>query len=243
MSSRFLPGVPADDVTHAYNKARGNEIASGKFDRPESSAALVANALGWFLRRPRDLPPLPGCGLRWWPAESLALEQSLRLPWRGGMHPWLDAVVTTPTALVGIESKRYEPFRKTRASRAYWRPVWGNRMRGYQSIRDSLDGTYVHLDAAQLFKHALALRTQAKGLTPILFYLYAEPAAWPDGKPVDEEAKVRHRMEIASFASMVEGDEVAFVACDYATLLGQWAGGDNADVRAHAAQVSARYGL
>lgn len=243
MNNRFLPGVPADDVTWAYKAAPGNEIESGKFDNPQSSAALVANALGWFLRRPQDLPPLPGCEAQEWPARSLMLEKNLRLPWRGGMHPWLDAVVTTPTALIGIESKRYEPFRKTQISRAYWRQVWGDSMRGYQSVRDALDDAYLYLDAAQLFKHALALRTQASGLTPILFYLYAEPDEWVSGRPVDERAKARHRMEIASFASVVEGDEVEFVSCDYATLLDQWAQCDNADVRDHAARVAEGYGL
>ena len=53
----------------ALRRAPGGELASGKFDSPESSAALVANAFGWFLQQPRKLPPLPGAP----PAERLAL--------------------------------------------------------------------------------------------------------------------------------------------------------------------------
>ena len=57
-------------------------------------------------------------------------------------------------------------------------------MKGYESIRDGLHGEpdcYRHLDAAQLFKHAFALRTavhkrpEFRALAPILFYVYAEP--------------------------------------------------------------------
>ena len=49
MRDRFLPGVPTEQITEIYNAAPGNEITSGKFDSAESSAALVANAFGFFL--------------------------------------------------------------------------------------------------------------------------------------------------------------------------------------------------
>ena len=116
--------------------AAGNEIALGKFDHPESSAALAVNTMGYFLIRAADLPPIPGLDDAGWPARSVMLEANVRFPWKGGRHPWLDALVTTRRALIGIESKRYEPFRreygpKTRFSDAYWRPVWGDQMSGY----------------------------------------------------------------------------------------------------------------
>ena len=44
------------------NAGAGNEIASGKFDGPESSAALSANAFGFFLETPptcRRFPDAP----------------------------------------------------------------------------------------------------------------------------------------------------------------------------------------
>ena len=132
------------------------------------------------------------------PRRSLKLEAEVRFPWRGGRHPVLDCLVTTPSALIGIESKRFEPFRskkKSSLSGSYWRPVWGRRMKGYESIRDGLHGEpgcYRRLDAAQLFKHAFALRTavherpEFRALAPILFYVYAEPNFRPgSGEPVD----------------------------------------------------------
>lgn len=53
----FLPGVPAEAVLAALSRSPGNELASGKFASPESSAALAVNAFGWFLDRTGTLPP------------------------------------------------------------------------------------------------------------------------------------------------------------------------------------------
>ena len=207
MSGRWLPGVPGKDLEAIFDEAAGNEIARGKFDNPKSSAALAGNAFGFFLHRASDLPVLPECQREIWPACSLLIEAELRFPWSGGRHPHLDCLVETPSALIGIESKRFEPFGpRTSAdlSRAYWRKndgggsIWGEHMSGYERIRDILienPKRFTHLDAAQLFKHAFALRTevhrrrQCDSLNPILFYLYAEPDNWPDGKPVAKDKK------------------------------------------------------
>jgi hypothetical protein len=64
-----------------------------------------------FMMRPSDLQPFPG-GEAWgWPASWVNLEQVVRFPWAGGYHPCLDALIETRSALIGVESKRYEPFR------------------------------------------------------------------------------------------------------------------------------------
>ena len=67
---RFLPGVPRREIEEIFSSAAGNEISSGKFDSPESSAALAANSFGFFLNRPSHLPPLPGCENESWPAQK-----------------------------------------------------------------------------------------------------------------------------------------------------------------------------
>ena len=255
MTDRFLPGVPGPEIERIFNAAAGNEITSGKFDSPESSAALAANAFGFFLKRPRDLPPLPDCDRVAWPARSLLLEATVRFPWSGGRHPVLDCLVATPSALIGIESKRFEPFRGKKSasfSDAYWRPVWGDDMKGYEGVRDKLHENgrlYDFLDAAQLVKHAFGLRTEVHnrrsghdGLTPILFYLYAEPAVWPkDGRPVNGDDKAKHREEIARFARDAEGDEVVFVSCSYQRLLEDWTRHKDGKIRAHADAVTRRF--
>lgn len=248
MTDRYLPGVPGPEIEKIFNAAPGNEIAAGKFDNPESSAALAANAFGFFLKRPRALPPLPGCSEEEWPASLLQIEKTLRLPWRGGRHPVLDVLVSTPSALIGIESKRFEPFRGksgTRFSIAYWRKKWGEYMKRYESIRDRIrenQNLYTCLNAAQLVKHAFALRTEVnrdgehKGRKPILFYVYAEPECWPgpDGGPVDQNNKVSHREEIERFANTVQGDEVQFISCSYRELLADWKQNGAPEIRAHA---------
>jgi len=254
VSDRFLPGVPGEELESILNAAPGNEIATGKFDSPESSAALAVNAFGFFLHRASDLPPLPGCEGEIWPACSLLIEAGLRFPWRGGRHPVLDCLVETPSALIGIESKRFEPYRFRRPSSlsdAYWRAVWGERMGGYERIRDGLRDhpeRFVHLDAAQLFKHAFALRSEVhrrerrRPLRPILFYLYAEPEVWPaNGEAVDERATTRHRNEIDTFGAAVVDDEVRFVSCPWRCLLNAWACQPDSRIRAHAKAVTARF--
>lgn len=251
---RFLPGVPGDDIERIFNAAAGDEIRRGKFDNPESSAALAANAFGFFLHRAQELPPLPDCPDAEWPACSLSLEATVRFPWRGGRHPVLDCLVATPSHLIGIESKRFEPYRGHAVaafSDAYWRSVWGDRMTGYKRIRDSLRENprlYAFLDAAQLVKHAFALRTEVHRTgvhhdpKPILFYIYAEPESWPKtGRRVDDEAKSRHRDEIARFARAVEDDEVAFASCSYRRLLAIWRQDPREEIRAHAEAVMARF--
>ena len=68
MSELFLPGVPEHLVRQALDRAGGNELASGKFANPESSAALAANGFGWFIERPALLPAFPGLDDIDWPA-------------------------------------------------------------------------------------------------------------------------------------------------------------------------------
>jgi hypothetical protein len=224
----FLPGVPSQAVLAALRRSPGSELASGKFDSPESSAALVANAFGWFLDRPTALPLLPGVPMG--PPDSVEIEAEMRFPWTGGRHPWLDVAITTPTTLVGVESKRYEPFRPGKAvgfSEAYDSRDWGKGMARFTAMRHALTtGTQVfrHLDAVQLVKHAYGLRTQSvkRARGAVLVYLYAEPAQWASGKPVAPEAIARHRAEVADFARAVWGDDVTFVALRWSDLLAQW---------------------
>lgn len=81
-------------ILAAYAKSQGREL-DGKGDSPESSAALVANAFGYFIYRPVERPPLPGMAFAGRPAAKVQLEANVRFPWTGGMHPWLDVLVET----------------------------------------------------------------------------------------------------------------------------------------------------
>ena len=246
----LLPHLDARAIAQAYGSAPGNELDSGKIASPESSAALVANGFGYYLDAPGLLPPLPGVAAAW-PPHSVTLEGIARGPWSGGRHPCRDVLLDIPDAIVGIESKRYEPFRAKGAmklSDAYWRPVWGERMRGFERVRDDLrDGSlrFDHLDAAQLVKHAFGLRTAAArlGKRATLLYLHCEPTAWPDGHVVPAGAHERHSREIAAFAAAVADDEVAFAHLTWRALLGTWAASDDDGLRRHVAAVLDRFGV
>jgi hypothetical protein len=240
---KFLPGVPADLILAALAKAGGNEIESGKLNSPESSAALAVNAFGWFLTRPADLPPFPQLSDIDWPAVRVDVERQMRFPWSGGRHPWLDAAIETGKHLIGVESKRFEPFRDTKTvnlSEAYDRDVWGEQMSPFASMRDVLrqSCSFVHLDAAQLVKHAFGLVTEGRrvGKAPTLLYLYAEPEV-RGTSVIPAENIGRHRSEIAAFADAVSSAEVRFAACSYRDWLASWP----ESIRSHADELSGRF--
>ena len=239
----FLPGVPVDHVLERLAQAGGKEIESGKFASPESSAALAVNCFGWFIPRPELLPALPGLADAG-PPQVVDVEFCARFPWSGGRHPWLDAVAQTLTTLIGIESKRFEPFRDAKTvnlSDAYDRDVWGPNMKRFERMRDQLrsgEKSYRHLDAAQLVKHAFGLLTTARrrNLAPALFYIFAEPGA-RDGKPIDQAMIRDHRAEVESFGDDIAGDEVEFGFSSYRDWLATWPGA----ARDHAQNLIARF--
>lgn len=233
----FLPGVPEDRLRAIYSGAAGNEIASGKFASPQSSAALAANGFGWFIDRPADCPLFPSIADLAGPVREVAVELEVRLPWRGGRHPWLDAVLWTDSHVIGVESKRHEPFRDAKVaelSDAYDREVWGEGMEGWCAMRDLLRAQpkrYRFLDAAQLVKHALGLASEKSrsGLAPVLLYLYAEPQDAAYGSDVF----LAHRREIEDFHAIVAGTRVRFAACSWRCWLACFAG----DAAEHARAV------
>lgn len=243
-TSTFLPGVSEDLIRKALSAAGGNEIDSGKLDSPESSAALAVNASGSFLEGPGDLPAFPPLTDLDWPATRVDVERQMRFPWSGGRHPWLDAAVETPTHLIGVESKRFEPFRDAKSinlSEAYDRNVWGEHMTPFTDMRDVLRSGaagFTYLDAAQLVKHAFGLVTEGRqiGKSPVLLYLYAEPSM-RGTSPITVAMLERHRDEIAALAAAVAGAEVRFAACSYRTWFAGWTG----DARHHADALIARF--
>lgn len=241
----FLPGVPSEYVLARLAKAGGNEVESGKLASVESSAALAVNTFAWFHEQPEAFPHLPGLeGIG--TARRVDVEYCARFPWSGGRHPWLDAMVETDGELIGIESKRFEPYRDKKGvslSEAYDRPVWGANMAPYERMRDALRSgseRFTYLDAAQLVKHAFGLVTDAgrKRKSPVLVYLFAEPSML-QGRPLDPGDFSEHRAEIARFARAVADAEVGFLAVSYREWLGTWP--TNGAISEHAAAIVERF--
>ncbi|MEO6301018.1 MAG: hypothetical protein ABIO62_15445 [Paracoccaceae bacterium] len=243
----FLPDLPVDGILECLARSPGNEIKAGKFDSPESSSALVANAFGWFLNRAGDLPPLPD--VPGGQAVSVTLEAEMRFPWTGGRHPWLDVGIETDTTLIGIESMRYEPFRPSKRSDfsdVFDSPVWAAKMPKYQRLSHGLiDGSrgFEALDAVALIKQAYGICTRAekRATGAVLVYLYAEPKTWASGKAVAPERIALHRREVAAFGKMVAGDAVVFAPLRWADLLDQWA--MFIKLRPHVKNLRERFGV
>lgn len=242
----LLPGIPADKVAERLARSPGSEFSTGKFTSPESSAALAVNAFGWFIDRAKSLPAMAGVPMG--APETIEIEAEMRLPWRGGPHPWLDAVVSTATTMVGIESTRYEPFRPRKANSFppnYDEYDWGEGMARYTSLRLALTSgkkTYRHLDAVQLVKLAFGMKVQGtkRGRGAVLVYLHAAPDTWANGKALDRDSITRHAAEAADFARAVKGDDVVFMPMRWADLLDQWA--KKPDLAPHVKELHQRFG-
>jgi hypothetical protein len=252
-SDVLLPGLPHDLILQKYRDAPGNEIGSGKFCNPESSACLAANAFGFFFPNAIEMPPLPGLGVHGSVAR-ITPEAIVRFPWRGGLHPCLDLLVETEAALIGVESKRYEPFRsksKATVSDTFRKLDWGSRMNRYKELLLAVrDGAirFKMLDVVQLAKHALGLRTEAferrtPNKRPVLHYLYVEPVYGPRGREVKVDEIELHRSEIERFASLVEGDEVQFNSCTYGKLLSNWIVARDPRLQTHAKAMLSRFDI
>jgi len=245
--AEFLPGVPVEYVLQRFALAGGNEVESGKLSSPESSAALAANCFAWFRQRPHLLPPFDGLNVNW-PATSVDIEYCARFPWSGGRHPWLDAMITTQTEIIGVESKRFEPFRgakRASLSEAYDRPVWGEHMAQFEQMRDDLRSgrlVFKYLDATQLVKHALGLLTEGQRLRkrPVLVYLFAEPKMLA-GRSIGLEMHDAHVEEVRMFAERVARAEVTFHHASYARWLEDWSGDEH--VSSHARQLLEQFDL
>ena len=163
----------------------------------------------------------------------------------------LDVLVTTSSALIGIEAKRFEPFRRNSSpsfSDSYLRPEWGDRMSGYQAIRDEIrkgKDSYRILDAAQLVNRALALRSEVHrregAPNRVLYYVYAEPKHSPSEKAIDQDEVEKHKKEIHRFGQTVRDDEVSFLAWSYRDLLRQWKAQPNRAIADHADRVFLRF--
>jgi hypothetical protein len=249
LAGALMWGLPLRAIHEALETADGDELGSGKILSPTSSAALAINAFAPFLEHPEALPPLPGTEDLGWPARSVRIEAILPFPWRGGRRPNMDVLIETGGGLIGIESKRYEPFGSHRDpdwSDAYWRPVWGEAMDRHQALRDRSrtgDAGFKHLEEAQLLKHALGLLTATAKVSadgacsPCLVHLRAQPRRDRRGREIDLVTHDAVSAEVARFGEAVVGDHVRFVGLTYRRMIEGWRAAPLPQLRAHAAAL------
>ncbi|MBW3579255.1 MAG: hypothetical protein KY462_16280, partial [Actinobacteria bacterium] len=96
---------------------------------------------------------------------------------------------------------------------------------------------YRHLDAAQLLKHYLGVRSQFPDRRVTLAYLYWEPINAPE-----IAACSIHAAELAEFEQNVKDPTVRFLAMSYRHLWDDWGSADRpAWLRQHADALRRRY--
>jgi hypothetical protein len=202
--------------------ARGSEL-DARTTRPprmaalHSSAALVANVFDHWSTR--DAAPLAAAlGL---PREDCSV--TFEEPFATGVEgdpPYVDVALRFGSGrIVAIESKFSEWLTRRRPGRSDLKPkyfdaartLWSDAgLSACQSLAEDIRGgreRFLHLNAAQLLKHALGL-ARAVGSSFELRYLYYESHGSHAGA---------HRQEIERFA-LRAGDEVAFESSTYQQL-------------------------
>jgi hypothetical protein len=219
IEDNLIPGVTADQFKDDLDKGDGNELKA-KFKAAHSSCALVVNCFAPFVPlkdAPSDLAINGVSGFQY-----LNFERKCRAL-RGGTPPNLDLVAEGVSEVVAVESKCTEYLSQTEPafSPAYARQIRDERRDGrwFVSMQEitKQPAAFVHLDVAQLIKHAFGLARCFKGKSVTLLYLFWEPA-----DAVDFEVFAQHREEIVRFTEMVTGGFPSFEAMSYPELWSSW---------------------
>ncbi|ANK82628.1 MAG: hypothetical protein TEF_18865 [Rhizobiales bacterium NRL2] len=234
--ANLLEGVRLDDFRQDFEQGDGNEL-EGKFLAAHSSSALAANCFGPFKTRPEELA-LAGVS----EITRLGFEHKCPTGLRGN-SPNLDLVAEAGGQVLAVESKctEYLASHEARFADAYSDKIRDERRDSpwfaeMERLKRDPRG-YVHLDAAQLIKHAFGLAYTFPGQEVMLLYLYWEPAN-PEADPVF----AWHQAEIEALAGRTGGGFPRFASLSYPALWESWQNREGPDwLRAHVANLQARY--
>ncbi|WP_109794947.1 PGN_0703 family putative restriction endonuclease [Minwuia thermotolerans] len=234
--ANLLEGVRLEDFRQDFEQGDGNEL-EGKFLAAHSSSAFAANCFGPFKTRPEELELVGKGGFT-----KLGFERKCPTGLRG-KSPNLDLVAQTDDQIIAVESKctEYLTSHEARFADAYSEKILDDRRDGpwfaeMERLKQDPRG-YVHLDAAQLIKHAFGLAYTFPGQKVMLLYLYWEPA-----NPEADPAFARHQAEIEAFAERTSEGFPRFASLSYPALWKSWNNREGPDwLRAHVANLQARY--
>ena len=219
----------SEDNKNAYNKGSGGEIRDTTTRRAPmkatfSSSAIVVNLFQYWQEKNNISPLLEALGFKNNKVEKKGI---------GGYPPHLDVVITTDTNNFAIESKFTEPYTKKRnknshiqdsyTKKSLWKDL-PNIEKLAQAIHDenhhvenceikeSIDNLRKtkHLDASQLIKHILGLKSNYDKNFTLLYLWYDVPGT--------EEAK-EHQEEIEAFASIAKADGINFRHITYQKVI------------------------
>jgi len=136
----------------------------------------------------------------------------------GPRSPNLDLLLTLADGQrIGIESKFVEPYRNPGADYSlapkYFPPGlghWSNAgLLRAQALASEIQGRWKYLDAPQLLKHMLGLRSEQPKAAVQLIYVWYDTG-------FDDAAD--HRAEVERFSEAIAGDVVRFSAMSYQEL-------------------------
>ncbi len=202
-----------------------------------SSSAIVVNLFQYWQEKNNISPLLEALGFKNNKVEKKGIvfkfESKNPIKGIGGYPPHLDVVITTDTNNFAIESKFTEPYTKKRnknshiqdsyTKKSLWKDL-PNIEKLAQAIHDenhhvenceikeSIDNLREtkHLDASQLIKHILGLKSNYDKNFTLLYLWYDVPGT--------EEAK-EHQEEIEAFASIAEADGINFHHITYQKVI------------------------
>jgi hypothetical protein len=236
LEDNLLPGVPVEIVRAALAAGAGQEL-DRKIRAVHSSAALVANCFGPWLREPGRFELAGRRGFA-----TLELEFPCRIFDSSRATPaHLDLLARGPGGVVAVESKLTEHLKPPAP---VFRPAYDRFLpaadpwSAWIPILRAEPGRFRWLDAAQLVKHAVGLRRAFPGEPVTLVYLYWEPR---DAHAHPQLAE--HREEVEALRRSVAGDAaVRLEGLRYGALWAAWADVEQPGWLApHVARLRERY--
>jgi hypothetical protein len=233
LEKNLLPGITCSDFIDEVGRGGGSELKprfrngkkmKPKFQAVHSSCALAVNSFG-TLKKEATGRDWPGLGLA--ELNALIFEKKLSTGIKGSLAN-LDVYITSPTSILGIESKFTEYLTPKApvfapafvSEKLDVEPCWWTILKTH---RDSQLRRKQYLDVAQLIKHYLGLRravrkAEVKDTRKItLLYLFWEPL-----NATDFQVFADHRAEIKSFEHEIKGTDVKFVSMTYQDLWNEW---------------------
>lgn len=198
--------------------------APPKFCAMRSSSAMVVNAFGPFVFRRNCLTLVDRKGL-----SVSGFERGLPIAGIDPRYtpPQLDLVASSKTSFVAVEAKLLEPFSgnhtavfKDRYSRLR-QDLWDGGWRDLMKMLIMKPTMFKHLDACQLVKHYLGVRSailaEGNKHTNRLVYLY-----WRPKNHKDIQQFTDHEDEIAVMQKAVGKGSVGFTALPLDKVLDNW---------------------
>jgi hypothetical protein len=225
--------LKADNKT-IYQEAKGHELLSAEKEKETnsyskmksiiSSSALVVNLFQYWQDNKKDILSLlkallPNYNYDTPSSTTITFEKELQIKGINGATPNLDVIIELEDEIIAIESKFAEPYRSHTYKNLSTKYLTNNKLweglTKTQELAKNLGNKYTHLDAAQLIKHILGLKTDDKisnkNKKITLLYLWYNV-------PNSEEAK-KHEEEIKEFAEIVEKDCIDFHHITYQKVI------------------------